>query len=107
MKNNDYTREERILGSLDGLQKLPAPDFFYTRLMGRMQKERDAKPAPNFLYRPAFITASLVIVLVFNIFSLNRLNRPSMVKDSVRLEKPATIETFADAYGMNTVSVYE
>ena len=107
MKNNDNKSSERIFRSLDGLQKLPAPDFFYTRLMGRMQNERDAKLKPNFLFRPAFITASLVIVLIINIFSLNRLNYPTMGKDSGRSEKPATIETFADAYGMNTVSVYE
>ena len=106
MKNNEDNRVERMLGSLDGLHKASAPDFFYTRLLGRLQKDT-AGPRDYSRLRPAFITASLVIVLVVNQISLNRLNKQPIVQESAKTEKPATIETFAEAYGLNSTTVYE
>jgi hypothetical protein len=100
MENNKRT--ERVLGSLDGLQKAMAPDFFYTRLTGRMQREEEPVRKPFFLLRPVFITAALSVVLIINIFSLTQLNK----KTTKQTNSPATIESFATAYNMNTESVY-
>ena len=88
--------------SLNGLQKAVAPDFFYTRLTGRMQKETEPVRKPFFLLRPAFITAALSLVFIINIFSLTQLN-----KQKTQINKQATIESFATAYNMNSESVYE
>lgn len=108
MENNQTDqRTERILGSLDGLQRIPAPDFFYTRLTGRMQHEAQPVKEKFILLRPAFVTAALSLVLVINIFSLMKLDRQPGKKEIIHTNKPATIESFADAYGMNTLSVYE
>ena len=89
------------MSSFDGLQKATAPDFFYTRLTGRMQNEVGPVNKPFFMLRPAFITAALSLVFIINIFSLTQLN-----KQSKQINKPATIESFATAYNMNTESVY-
>ena len=105
--NNTNPRTERILASLDGLQRIPAPDFFYTRLKGRMQNETEPAKERFFLLRPAFITAALSLVLIINVFSLMELNGRPGKKENIHANKPATIESFADAYGMNTLSVYE
>ena len=107
MENKDQNRAERILGSLDGLQKAAAPDFFYTRLIGKMQQEIEVKQKPFFLLRPAFITTALVLLFVVNIFSLTQLNKKQEQKTAIRSAKPATIESFAAAYNMETGSVYE
>ena len=89
------------MGSLDGLQKAAAPDFFYTRLTGRMQQGSGSVRRP-FLLRPAFVTAALSLVLIINIISLMKLDsKPGPVS------KPATIESFAAAYALNTGTVYE
>ena len=88
--------------SLNGLQKAVTPDFFYTRLTGRMQKETEPVSKPFFLLRPAFITAALSLVFIINIFSLTQLN-----KQKIQTNKPATIESFATAYNINTEPVYE
>lgn len=105
--NNTDQRTERILGSLDGLQRTPAPDFFYTRLTGRMQHEMQPEKEKFFLLRPAFVTAALSLVLIINVFSLMNLDRQSAKMENMHSNKPATIESFADAYGMNSLSVYE
>jgi hypothetical protein len=93
-------RTEEILESLDGLQKATAPYFFYTRLAGRMQNEMPVKRKTFLLLRPAFVTAVLSIVLVLNVASLLLLN------DKPKQEK-ATIESFAEAYDLNSPSFYE
>ena len=103
MKNTvSNNRADKIMESLNGLQKAVAPDFFYTRLTGRMQKETEPVRKPFFLLRPAFITAALSLVFIINIFSLTQLN-----KQKTQTNKQATIESFATAYNMNSESVYE
>jgi len=100
-------KEQRILDSLTGLQKAAAPDFFYTRLIGRMQNEMEPKRKPFLLLRPAFITAALFAVLVINVFSIMEFDKAPQQKATVRSAKPATLESFAEAYNLNTESVYE
>ncbi len=90
------------MGSLEGLQKAAAPEFFYTRLTGRMQEDPGQVRKPFLLLRPAFVTAALSLVLVVNIISLMKLD-----KQPVQTNKPATIESFATAYSLNTDAVYE
>ena len=107
MENKDLNRADRILSSLDNLQKATAPDFFFTRLTGRMQNELETKRKPFFILRPAFITAALGVVLIFNVISLTQLNAPTTQKVTVQSGKPATIDSFAEAYNMGTASVYE
>ena len=97
---------ERILGSLDGLQKAGAPDLFYTRLMGRMQQEPERKQV--WILKPAFITTALGVLLLLNIFSFMEIRSAGSKQESrSRHEQPAGIESFARAYNMNTQSLYE
>ncbi len=100
-------RIDKILGSTDGLKKAAAPDFFYTRLIGRMQQELEPKRKSFFLLRPAFITTALSLILVINIVALTQLNKQPAPKATVQSTKPATIESFAKAYDMNSESLYE
>ena len=99
-------RVESIMESLGGIQPAVAPDFFYTRLKGKIQPVEDKKIF--FLLRPAFITTALAVLLFANVFSLlqtgNKIPKQSATAVS---GKPATIESFASAYNINTESVYE
>ncbi|MEP7254921.1 MAG: hypothetical protein ABI666_04045 [Ferruginibacter sp.] len=108
MKNNlSNNRTERVMGSLDSLQKATAPDFFYTRLKGKMQMEMEPAKKPFFLLRPAFITAVLSIFLIINVFSLFEIGKVPKQNTATQPNNQATIESFATAYNMNTGSVYE
>ncbi len=65
--NNDRNKKiEEILGSLDGVQKVTAPDFFYTRLTAKMEKGLEAATKKHWVLRPAFAVAALVVVLLIN-----------------------------------------
>ena len=99
-------RIESIMESLGGIQPAVAPDFFYTRLKGKMQPAAEKKTI--FILRPAFITAALSLFLIVNIFSLFTINKTTKQHFSEQTTKPATIESFAKAYDLNTSeSVYE
>ena len=106
--------EERVLSimeSFGGMQPAAAPDFFYTRLRANMQPAEEKRTF--FMLRPAFITATLAVLLIANVISL--LQTDKLSQGDLRAEqdptvvnsKPATIESFAAAYNMNTGSVYE
>ena len=100
-------KADRILNSLDGLKKAEAPDFFYTRLKGRMQHESGHITWPFQLLRPLWVTSALVFLLVVNVFSIMQLNRPSGKNKPQPTAETATLESFANAYNMNTTTVYE
>ena len=106
--------EERVLSimeSLGGIQPAVAPDFFYTRLKGKMQPAEEKKTF--FILRPAFITAILAVLFIVNIVSLVQTAKAphSALRTKqdlpVVFSNPATIESFAAAYNMNTGSLYE
>jgi len=106
--------EERVLSimeSFGGIQPAVAPDFFYTRLRAKMQPVEEKRRF--FMLRPAFITATLAVLLIANVISLFQTDkmphRPLREKQdpTVVNSKPATIESFAAAYNMTTGSVYE
>ena len=103
----DLNKADKILNSLNGLKKAEAPDFFYTRLTGRMQHEMEPAKRPFFQLRPVWVTSALVLLLVVNVFSVMQFNRPSGKIKVQPTAKPATLESFADAYNMNTTTVYE
>ena len=106
MQNNfSEERIESIMESLDGLQHAVAPDFFYTRLKGKMQPAAEKKTI--FILRPAFITATLAMLFIVNVVSLLQTDKAPKQDSSVVYSKPATIESFAAAYNMNTTTVYE
>jgi hypothetical protein len=95
-----------IMESLGGIQPAAAPDYFYTRLKGKIQPVAVKKAI--FLLRPAFITAALSLFLILNVFSLLNINREPNQHFSSQNSKPATIESFVKAYDLNTAeTVYE
>jgi hypothetical protein len=104
---NKYSQErvQSIMNSLDSIQPAMCPDFFYTRLKATMQPEEKQKTF--LMLRPAFIASALSLFLAVNIFSLFIFNKEANQYNSLQNDKPATIESFAKAYDLNTEYVYE
>ena len=104
---NKFSKDkvESIMGSLGGMQRAAAPNFFYTRLRAKMQPAEEKRAF--FMLRPAFITAALAVLLVANIVSLLQTKQTPKTEPTATYSKPATIESFATAYDMNSGSVYE
>ena len=59
------------------------------------------------MLRPAFITATLSIALVINIVFLTQMNKPAAKNTGSQNGKPASLESFAKAYNLDTGSLYE
>lgn len=105
MNNNKNSKIEEILNSLDGVQKAAAPDFFYTRLKSRMEKELlQPQPVKKGILRPAFAFVALFLILLANaavIFTrgnANETNSPDM-----------DLQSFAAEYRLidNSVALYD
>jgi hypothetical protein len=90
----------RILQSLDDMQPVPAPDFFYTRLIARMEKEQAGERSWLSILKPAFVAAGLFLLFGVNIYVLTHLN-----KESNGLQTPS-VESFSSAYSLTGHSVY-
>jgi hypothetical protein len=69
MNNEKNNRIEQILNSLDGNQRAQVPEFFYTRLKARMERESSQKNRSNnaWILRPAYALITLMVVLIINI----------------------------------------
>lgn len=104
---NKFSQEKvlSIMESFGGIQPAVAPDFFYTRLKGRMQPAEEKKMI--FLLHPVFITATLAILFIVNIISLVQTDKLPKPGPDAAYSKPASIESFTAAYNINTSSVYE
>lgn len=61
---------QAALDSLDGIQRAEPQPFFYTRLMGRLQRDQRTiwETMGSFLARPAVAFASLFLILLLNVF---------------------------------------
>ena len=70
MNTERNKRIEEALNSLDGCKRATAPDFFYTRLRARMERELTKKTSRNWVLRPVYIVSALFLVLAINVFVL-------------------------------------
>ena len=69
MKQNEQNRVEQVLNAWDGAKRAEAPAFFYTRLRARMDAQQTGDETPkSWIFRPAFVVASLVLVIIINAF---------------------------------------
>jgi hypothetical protein len=66
MDNEQNKKLEDILGSLDGVKKAVAPDFFYTRLKAKMEKGFEPIGSKSWVLRPVYAMAALILVIVIN-----------------------------------------
>jgi hypothetical protein len=94
---------DKVLSSLDSIQKAEAPPFFYGMLRARMEKGiPETTVRRPMALRPVLATAVLSIALFVNIVLLTQ--KKTTVQNTP--DQPATIESFASAYGLGTSSVY-
>lgn len=102
MENNRNNRIDEVLGSLDNVQRAKAPDFFYTRLKARMEKELVAEPRKSWVLRPVYILGVLLVVLA--------VNAAIIFKGSSTETSPSdteTMQSIASEYRINSNLTYE
>lgn len=97
MNNEQENRIEQILESLDSSQRISAPDFFYTRLKARMQKEQERGKSGVAVLRPAYALAFLVLVLLINISVILK----SAKTTETTISDSETAQSIAAEYSIN------
>ena len=59
-------RTEDILNSLDGIKRASAPDFFYSRLRARMERQLIPDNRSGWILRPVYAIIALFVILLIN-----------------------------------------
>ncbi len=101
--NTLWSPEEReqLLSSLDKMERAPAPAFFETRLLSRMEQEGERGRQFPF-FRPAYI-ALVAFFLVVNGGMLVRQHRQSREKPSDTVD----LQQFASEYHLSVTGLYD
>jgi hypothetical protein len=90
-----------ILQSLDSLQRAEPQPFFYTRLQAKLEN-RPAEKTWEWLSKPVFSLATLLLLLVLNIAVIS-----SYLSTKTAVTQPSTdIERFAKEYNLDGSSAY-
>ena|SRR6266487_2619739 len=97
MNNERNNKIEQILNSLDGNQRAGAPDFFFTRLKARIEREEETNRKP-WILRPAYALTTLLIVLVINIAIILK---GEQATDSNNNSDTETAQSIAAEYSLN------
>jgi len=96
MKNE---RINKIMESLDGIDRAEAPYFFTSKLLTKL-KAQPEKPKRIFFLRPAFVVAAVTIMVLINVILLTKTSNVQVNN----VQQEATIESFAEAYHLTTNS---
>ena len=99
MQDDRTYRNEQILNSLDGCERASVPDFFYTRLKARMEKEMVA-PARRPLLRPAYVLAGLILILFINV-AVVWMSGDQTEPATASAETETSQQTLASEYSLN------
>jgi hypothetical protein len=95
---------EAILSSIDNIKRAEAPDYFYTRLIARMERNESA-PTSKLLQlfsKPVIGISVLVVFLVLNVVAIRGVIAiPKTSKGSM-----SDAQNFATEYNLNTTSMY-
>jgi hypothetical protein len=81
---------QEALDSLDGIQRAEPQPFFYTRLVGRLQRDQKTiwETMGSFLSRPAVAFAGLFLILMMNVFIVTKRDNANDTNPSL----PALVE---------------
>lgn len=106
MKKERNNKVEKIFNSLDGIRKIEAPDFFFTRLKARIQKEQEFTTKRKWVLRPVYAVAMLSLLLVVNAAILFQGNDKDANVNTTNDENES-LQTVASAYNLNDNLLYD
>ncbi len=99
---NLHNKIEESLSSLDGVQRAAAPDFFYTRLSARMEKELTTPTWIPF-GKPVWLIATLLVFLVLNTMMIKQTKLSKSSGSDAN--SGSSLQSFATEYELsNTVN---
>jgi hypothetical protein len=100
MDNERNKRMEELLGSLDGAKRAEAPDFFYTRLRARLEKELTKNVKRDWILKPVYIVTTLLLVISINVFVFLR-GRDETPTNAIADNNESVQQSIASEYSLN------
>lgn len=100
MQKENFKNTEEILNSIQGIRGVPAPDFFYTRLRARMEKERTVRVGRKRTLQPALLIAGLMLLLLINAVVLFK-NRTKSSMVTAPSKENENLQIIATSYHIN------
>lgn len=98
MQTRNENKINDILNSLDGCTRADVPDFFYTRLKARMEKDSAPATRSIWMLRPAVVFAGMAIILLINVLAI--FNRPA-TEENVATTDIDSFQSIASEYRLN------
>ena len=105
MSNKPYNKanSEDILNSLNGVHRAQPQPYFYTRLMAKLDKQRNGwEQVAGFISKPVFAIAAIALFLIINVAIL--FNSSSNATSSSQEESSLAVE---NDYGLSVPSIYD
>lgn len=105
MSKEANNKSDKILNSLNGIKRMQAPDFFYTRLKAKMLAEETSPSVKqnNRILRPVYAIAFLALLIAFNFISL--LKQSNEQSNTVNADENS--QTIASAYHLDDNLSYD
>jgi hypothetical protein len=101
MNKQDTHLVDEHLQSLQGMQEVDTDDFFYTRLMARMERNNPEK-IWNFPLKPVWVVGTLFVLLAINGSMLLQERRSAKNSDYAAGASP--LQQFASSYDQSIPS---
>ena len=104
MNNNSQIESDKVLNSLDNCKRATVPDFFYTRLKARMERDVNKGENRSWILRPAYALGGLAFLLVINTIVILQKDETEINDATADTE---TVQSAAEYYSLNDNNVYE
>jgi hypothetical protein len=102
--SNNNSRIDAVLNSLDGMQRAKAPDFLYTRLQGRMEREFDqGGPIGRWLTKPVLALTIAAIILIANATTVLKMWKQNTADSNINTESGQVVAAEYPAGGVYPV----
>ncbi len=102
MKKKSTPLVDQHLKSLVDLQQAETDDFFYTRLIARMEKEK-LQPGWILPLKPVWLVSVLFFFLMMNVFMITHQTNKQGVSSA---STTTPVQTFAESYDQTISSYY-
>lgn len=99
MEPSLHQKIDSAIQSLDDLQRASAPNFFYTRLRARMDREQNVTVFGWFHFaKPALLIVTLSLFLMMNTYMIAKLIQQ---KPATSTSGKPSLQSFASEYDLN------
>ncbi|TAH13038.1 MAG: hypothetical protein EAZ12_01980 [Sphingobacteriia bacterium] len=98
---------DKVIESVEGIQRANPSPYFYAKLMHKMNMMEEKK-SPSFLfqYKPALVIGVLIVIFGMNAFLLIKQTNHRHQSQRIVSSTASSVNDFSSEYNLNTTTVY-